>query len=287
MEESVSSYGDGVTAAGAATNPQASRRFHAIPMLHGGRTALLIASGNTGRGSWEACGRSRGWSGLDRGAYAGRTLSPRMEPCMSPASLRPGLRTLSLLALPVVLSTLACQPGSTDRNGADDMEAAPSATDAQDVVDQILLQAATAREKIQGLAEAIPEEHYDWRPAEGVRSVGEVFQHVAADNYLLPAILGVDAPAETGITMEYATVQAYEARDIDKAQIVRELDASFDHLEAAVAATREDLDRTASAFGTEFTTGGLWTMAVTHLHEHLGQGIAYARSNGVVPPWSR
>jgi uncharacterized damage-inducible protein DinB len=25
---------------------------------------------------------------------------------------------------------------------------------------------------------------------------------------------------------------------------------------------------------------------VSHEHEHLGQMIAYARSNGVTPPWS-
>ena len=37
----------------------------------------------------------------------------------------------------------------------------------------------------------------------------------------------------------------------------------------------------------ETTVGDVWIRAVVHLHEHLGQGIAYARSNEVVPPWSR
>ncbi|HSG46891.1 MAG TPA: DinB family protein [Longimicrobiales bacterium] len=198
----------------------------------------------------------------------------------------------SLLLVPLLAFVSACRESSADgaaatAEGAGAASAETAATDAQDMVDHLLEQARTAREKLEGLAEAIPEEAYDWRPGEGVRSVGEVFIHVAADNYLLPAILGVEAPAETGITADYATVQAYEARELSKAEIVAGLRASFDHLEAAVASTRTDLDRTATAFGTEFTTGGLWTMAVTHLHEHLGQGIAYARSNGVVPPWSR
>jgi len=35
------------------------------------------------------------------------------------------------------------------------------------------------------------------------------------------------------------------------------------------------------------TRRAMWIGATTHLHEHLGQLIAYARSNGVVPPWSR
>jgi len=198
----------------------------------------------------------------------------------------------SLLLVPLLVLASACRESAAEgaaaapgAAGAASAEAA--ATDAQVMVDNLLAQAGTAREKLEALAEAIPDDAYGWRPGEGVRSVGEVFIHVAADNYLLPAILGVEAPAETGITTDYATVQAYEGQELSKAEIVANLRASFDHFEAAVADTRADLDRTATAFGTEFTTGGLWTMAVTHLHEHLGQGIAYARSNGVVPPWSR
>lgn len=188
----------------------------------------------------------------------------------------------SLLALSFLL--VACTGPEAPADAQMAMDQGP---DAQTMVDNLLDQEATVREKLEGLAEAIPEEDYDWRPGEGVRSVGEVFIHVAADNYLLPAILGVPAPAETGITTEYATVQAYEARTMTKAEIQAALSASFDHLEQAVASTRDDLGMTATAFGTEFTGGGLWTMAITHLHEHLGQSIAYARSNGVVPPWSR
>lgn len=215
------------------------------------------------------------------------TLTHSLEHAMRSSTPHPWYQRLVVSSLALTLPVLGCTGDASREVEITESPAVDSMLDAQGMLDQILLQATTAREKIQGLAEAIPEADYGWRPAEGVRSVGEVFKHVAADNYLLPAILGVEAPPETGITMEYATVQAYEARDIDKAQIVQELTASFDHLEAAVAATRGDLDRTATAFGTEFTAGGLWAMAVTHLHEHLGQGIAYARSNGVVPPWSR
>jgi uncharacterized damage-inducible protein DinB len=28
-------------------------------------------------------------------------------------------------------------------------------------------------------------------------------------------------------------------------------------------------------------------LLATHNHEHLGQMIAYARMNGIAPPWSR
>ncbi|MEQ9569183.1 MAG: DinB family protein [Longimicrobiales bacterium] len=206
-----------------------------------------------------------------------------MSATRSTLGLASGVSTLVL-----ALAATACAPSGSE--GGDGGAVATTAADdagAQAMVDHLLVQLATARSKIEGLADAMPESTYDWRPGEGVRSVGEVFQHVAADNYLLPAILGVEAPDATGITTDYATVQAYEARSATRDEIMAELRASFDHLEAGIEATRGDLDRTATAFGTEFTAGGLWTMAITHLHEHLGQGIAYARGNGVVPPWSR
>ena len=40
------------------------------------------------------------------------------------------------------------------------------------------------------LAEAAPQEKYSWRPGEGVRSVGEVFMHMAAGNYSYARMTG-------------------------------------------------------------------------------------------------
>ena len=77
--------------------------------------------------------------------------------------------------------------------------------------------------KILGLARAIPAAGYDWRPGKGVRSTGEVFIHVAADNYSLPAAMGVDAPSETGISgKDYKTVAAFEKRTMTRDQILAE-----------------------------------------------------------------
>ena len=39
-------------------------------------------------------------------------------------------------------------------------------------------------------------------------------------------------------------------------------------------------------FGNDNTERAAFMMALNHLHEHLGQSVAYARMNGVVPPWS-
>ena len=141
--------------------------------------------------------------------------------------------------------------------------------------------------KMLDLARAIPEDKYGWRPGAGVRSVGEVVMHVAADNYLIPAAAGTPAPAETGITGDdYKTAAAFEKRPLDRDATIKELEASFAFLKKALGATG-DMSRSVKLFGQEFTLQQTWILATTHLHEHLGQAIAYARSNDVVPPWSR
>lgn len=156
------------------------------------------------------------------------------------------------------------------------------------VVPDLLSAVETVREKLVGLAEAIPEESYGWSPGEGVRSVGEVLMHVAADNYLLPTAAGVAAPASTGIKEnDYPSVRAFETREATKAEAIAHLEASFDHFASAMeAAPQESMGEDLTIFTMELTGQELWIMATTHLHEHLGQLIAYGRSNGVVPPWS-
>jgi uncharacterized damage-inducible protein DinB len=143
--------------------------------------------------------------------------------------------------------------------------------------------------KMIDLARAIPAEKFGWRPAEGVRSVSEVVLHVASDNYFIPALGGVAAPAETGIKgEEYNTAVAYEKRTMNRDAAIAALEQSFAHVKKALAATTEaKLAEALPQLGENGTVRGLWLLAATHVHEHLGQLIAYARSNGVVPPWSR
>lgn len=148
---------------------------------------------------------------------------------------------------------------------------------------------ASVEEKFVALANALSAAHYDWRPGEGVRSVGEVLLHVAADNYFLPTFIGVSAPAATKIAAnDYPSVQAYERQKLERAATITELMASFDHLKQAMAQVPESrLNESLKVFGQDFTVRSFLLLATTHLHEHLGQMIAYARSNGVKPPWSR
>jgi uncharacterized damage-inducible protein DinB len=134
--------------------------------------------------------------------------------------------------------------------------------------------------KIVGLAEAMPESTYTWRPMDGVRSVSELFLHIAGANFRLVGMLGGKPP-------EGMSFDNWEKQTTAKAEVVAKLKDSFAHLNKVVAGIdASKADEPVKVFGQDSTRrGALWTIT-EHLSEHLGQGIAYARSNKVVPPWS-
>jgi hypothetical protein len=162
-------------------------------------------------------------------------------------------------------------------------ETAPAA--AQSELASLQRVIASAHEKFTALAEAIPEDDLTWRPMDGVRSVQEVFIHVAADNWFVPALMGWEAPAETGVTSDQGTFRTYQEREMSRDEMLAALDASFLFLRESMSESASDLGREV-VLGTPTTVGDVWVRAIVHLHEHLGQSIAYARSNEVVPPWS-
>lgn len=144
-----------------------------------------------------------------------------------------------------------------------------------DVVNEL----TAVEKKIVGLAEATPAEKFAWRPADGVRSVSEVYMHVVGANYMLPTMVGVKPPQ--GITRDM------EKTVTDKVKVIENLKASFAHARKAVEGVPDaDLEKKVKFFGTEKSERELLTILMTHAHEHLGQSIAYARMNGVAPPWS-
>jgi hypothetical protein len=122
---------------------------------------------------------------------------------------------------------------------------------------------------------------YDWRPGAGVRSVCEVFMHIAVDNYMLGGAFGVAMPAGmSGPDTEKCAG--------DKAKVTAVMKASFDAIKARVSAMSDaDLDAKYTLFGANQTRRAWLLATAEHAGEHLGQSIAYARMNGVVPPWSK
>ena len=200
--------------------------------------------------------------------------------------MTPTFRSIpSLLATATLLLTSACDRGTTAAAvggvGADSASATASGTA---MVDHLGRELEELGGKMVQLAEAMPESSYTYAPMDGVRSVGAVFAHVAADNYFVPALLGM--PVEgTGVTTE-SGIKGYEDARGSKAEIVAELKRSFDVMRDAMAASRLAPDKPVMLRSNAITQGDLWVRAIVHLHEHLGQAIAYARANKVVPPWS-
>src|ERR1700674_1650030 len=130
------------------------------------------------------------------------------------------------------------------------------------------------------LAEAMPVEKYTWRPAEGVRSVGEVFTHITAANYGIARALGTAPPA--GIDLKAIT-----GLSGDKPKVLQAMKDSFAHFRNAIVALNDaDADKPQKMFNRETTLRGSFIAITGHFGEHLGQSIAYARMNGIVPPWT-
>lgn len=167
--------------------------------------------------------------------------------------------------------------------GARALAAAPAKSALQtDLVGQV----DYVEKEILDLEDAVPQDKYTWRPAPGVRSVGEVYLHIAFGNYGLgKMITGKAAPADAKFDGD---AKKWDAQTTDKAAIKKILQMSFDYVRDAIKSVPDkDLDKKVNFFGHEITTrSGLITI-VNHEHEHLGQSIAYARANKVTPPWSK
>ncbi len=136
-------------------------------------------------------------------------------------------------------------------------------------------------DRIIQLAEAIPEDIYDWRPAEGVRSVGESLMHLAAANYYIAMIAGHTPP-------EGIDPMSLEKTVPKKADILAAIKASYIYArEAAGVISKKHLsDKVDFPFPGDYNKMSALMVATGHCEEHLGQLIAYARMNGIAPPWS-
>jgi uncharacterized damage-inducible protein DinB len=173
----------------------------------------------------------------------------------------------------------AAQPGQ----GTGSAQAAPAAdktAPSYDMKAQAIYDLQDLQKKFTGLAEAIPADKFTWRPAEGVRSIAELFLHVSSASYGIPSMMGVPMPAGfDGKTFEKSTT--------DKAKIIEQLNKGFTAAIAAVQGmTNADFAKPEKKLGPDANDGDVVYILVTHAHEHLGQSIAYARQNGVIPPWT-
>jgi len=135
--------------------------------------------------------------------------------------------------------------------------------------------------KVTQLAEAIPQGKYDWRPAEGIRSVQESILHIAQANYFFLTFLGAEAP-------EGIDLQNFDKSGGSKEEVIAKFNKSVENTTAFLGNIDESVfDEKVDFFGNEMTKRQIILTIGEHAAEHLGGLIAYARSNDVVPPWSK
>lgn len=133
--------------------------------------------------------------------------------------------------------------------------------------------------QISTLANAFSEEQYDWRPAEGVRSVGEVILHTASANYFLASMLGFQIPSD----VDMAGMEKLKG----KQEIIDALNKSFEYAKEKIGAVKsEDFGKEINLGFNKLSTVATMMVVLEHTGEHKGQLIAYARANGITPPWS-
>jgi hypothetical protein len=192
------------------------------------------------------------------------------------------MRSFSRLTVSLIVLLAGCKA----QDAAPPADSAAPSGSAASLSSDLLKDLEGVETKIVDLAGAIPENKYNWQP-DSARSVKRVFLHVAADNYVMPAMLGFTPDPATGITSDYQTGVTFEMRNIPKDSVIAELKRSFAFLKQSLqGATAASMSAPVTMFGQPFTGQSAWILTVTHLHEHLGQLIAYARTNGVKPPWS-
>ncbi len=136
--------------------------------------------------------------------------------------------------------------------------------------------AGTLSDKFTGLARVMSGK-YDWKPGQSVRSVADVFNLIVKENGLL-----------AGVLSGTPTTGAPAAPITDPQKMQEALKTSYLNLQRAIAALSDnDLQAPAKLFGRDMTKQDALFLILNDQHEHLGQSIAYARTNGVVPPWSK
>jgi uncharacterized damage-inducible protein DinB len=127
-------------------------------------------------------------------------------------------------------------------------------------------------------ADQVPEEMYAFKPTADVRSLGQLFGHVADANFMICSAASGKKPDMTGI----------EKSKTSKADLKAALDASFAFCEAAF----DGLTTASGAEAVKFFLPGtstrlsVLTFNTAHDFEHYGNIVTYMRLKGLVPPSS-
>lgn len=127
-------------------------------------------------------------------------------------------------------------------------------------------------------AEQVPESLYSFRPTASVRTMGQLFGHVAGAQYMFCAAALGEAPRAEGDIEKAVTT---------KAGLVQALKESNAFCERAYAISDAASAAPISLFGMNMTKMGVLVLNAAHDMEHYGNIVTYMRMKGMVPPSSQ
>ncbi len=149
-----------------------------------------------------------------------------------------------------------------------------------DMKGQSLVDLEAVQKKFVDLANVVPANKFTWRPSSDSRCFAEVFLHVAGERYGILSLMGAAPP-------EGFDRKTFEKSTTDKAQIVAELNKSWEFTQKTInEMSNADFAKLLPKLGPQANAGDVVYILVADAHEHLGQAVAYARENGIVPPWT-
>jgi uncharacterized damage-inducible protein DinB len=182
---------------------------------------------------------------------------------------------LSVICLACLLSAGAvAMQAQTPASSTDNT--APS----YDMKAQALLDLQGVNKKCVDLVEALPSDKLTWRPSADARSFAEVFLHVAGERYGILSMMGATPPAGF-------KAREFEKSTTEKDRIVEDLNQSWDFANKTInGMSNADFAKLMPKLGPQANEGDVVYILVADAHEHLGQLVAYARQNGIIPPWT-
>jgi hypothetical protein len=192
---------------------------------------------------------------------------------------RSNMKRVFLFVFPLLVALSAGATGAWAQS-SDAAAPADHTAPSYDMKGQALVDLEGVQKKFVDLANAVPTDKLTWRPSQDSRSFAEVFLHVAGERYGILALMGTTPPAGfDGKTFEKSTT--------DRARIVEELNKSWDFAQKAInGMSNADFAKLLPKLGPQANAGDVVYILVADAHEHLGQSVAYARENGIVPPWT-
>jgi len=136
---------------------------------------------------------------------------------------------------------------------------------------------AIAKTDILGSVNKIPDEMWSFQPTKEVRTVAQLFAHIADGQYEFCGVAAEGKSVSKDIEKNLKT----------KAEIVPALKEAFAYCDATYAKmTDANAPELASFFGMRITKLGVMDFNIAHTMEHYGNLVTYMRIKGIVPPSS-